>query len=423
MKDEQEQRAAGPDSGASRRAAKADLSGLAIRKAGGPRRRGSGKRVALIVAAALAIGAAALILSGVLDPAVPVRLAGVSKIFPSQAFTELNASGYVVAQTKASVASKITGLLVDLNVEEGQKVEAGQVLAVLENADYRAALARAEAGLAAARFGLQQAEAELYDARLIFERSQRLVERGVISRQEFDTSEARFRQARAAVLAARAQLRVAEATVREAEVNLGYSYIRAPFDAVVLTKNADVGDIITPIGAAQQAQASVVTIADMNSLMVEADVSEASIAKVRVGQPAEIRLDSLPDERFAGRVHMIVPTADRSKASVQVKVDFVDRDPRILPEMSAQVAFLSRPVRPDERQAVVAVPATALVRSDGGPAVFVARGDVARLAPVETGRAFGDLIEVRAGLTTDQRIVLEPGEDLEDGARIAPQEQ
>ncbi len=400
-----------------------DLSRLSIGKTGVPRRSGRRRKAVLLAALTLTLGAAAIFFTDVLNPAVPVRLASVSKVYPSLSFTVLNASGYVVAQTRASVAAKITGLLVELNVEEGQRVKTGQVLAVLENADLRAALARIEASQAAARFTLQQAEAELYDARLIHERNSRLVGRGVISQQEYDTSEARFRQARAVVMAARAQLRVADAAVLEAKVNLDYTYIRAPFDAVVLTKNADVGDIITPIGAAEQAQASVVTIADMDSLMVEADVSESSIARVKVGQPAEIQLDALPDERFPGKVHMVVPTADRTKASVQVKVAFLSRDPRILPEMSAKVAFLSRPVAPDEREPVVAVPATAVVRASGRPAVFVTEDGRARLTHVETGRAFAELVEVLSGLSTDQRIVVEPGQGLEDGARIKPQEQ
>ncbi|MEG6550104.1 efflux RND transporter periplasmic adaptor subunit [Desulfocurvibacter africanus] len=423
MRDESGQRQAPAGAGTAGQPARADLSHLSIGKTAQPFRRGSRRKLVVIVLLILALGVAALFLTGVFNPAIPVHLVSVSKVFPSQSFTVLNASGYVVAQTKASVASKITGLLVKLNVEEGHKVREGQVLAVLENADYRATLARVEAAQAAARFALRQAEADLYNERLIYERNSRLVNGGVISQQEFDTSDARFRQVRAAVSAARAQIRVADAAVLEAKVNLDYTYIRAPFDAVVLTKNADIGDIITPIGAAQQAQASVVTIADMDSLMVEADVSESSIAKVKVGQPAEIQLDALPDERFAGRVHMIVPTADRSKASVQVKVAFMERDPRVLPEMSAKAAFLSRAVRPDEREPVVAVPGTAVVEVDGRAAVFVAQDDRARLTSIETGRTFGDLVEVRAGLSTEQRVILEPGEGLEDGAKIMPQEK
>ncbi len=422
MRDESGSRQSPAGTSAATQSEGPDLSRLSIGRTAQPLRRGSRRRFVVIAFLILALGLAALFLTGVLNPAIPVHLVSVSKVFPSQSFTVLNSSGYVVAQTKASVASKITGLLVELNVEEGHRVRQGQVLAVLENADYKATLARAEASQEAARFSLQQAEAELYDARLIYERNSRLVERGVISRQDYDTSEARFRRARAVVQAARSQVRVADAAVLEAKVNLDYTFIRAPFDAVVLTKNADIGDIITPIGAAQQAQASVVTIADMESLMVEADVSESSIAKVKVGQPAEIQLDALPDERFPGRVHMIVPTADRSKASVQVKVAFLERDPRVLPEMSAKAAFLSRPVRPDEREAVVAVPGTAVVEVDGRTAVFVAQGDRARLTRVETGRTFGELVEVRSGLSTDQRVILEPGKGLEDGARVAPQE-
>ena len=144
-------------------------------------------------------------------------------------------------------------------------------------------------------------------------------------------------------------MKASNAALEGANVAIEYTLIRAPFDAIVLTKNADIGDIVTPIGAAANAKAAVVTIADMNSLEVEADVSESNLSQIRVGQPCEIQLDALPQARFRGAVHMIVPTADRSKATVMVKVRFVDKDPRILPEMSAKVAFLSRPVKQKTR--------------------------------------------------------------------------
>ncbi len=159
-------------------------------------------------------------------------------------------------------------------------------------------------------------------------------------------------------------MKASEAALKGAEVAVEYTLIRAPFDAVVLTKNADVGDIVTPIGAAANAKAAVVTVADMDSLKVEADVSEANLELVRVGQPCEIQLDALPEARFRGRVHMIVPTADRSKATVMVKVGFVDEDPRILPEMSAKVAFLSRPPTAAEKEPRTAVARSAVVEQE-----------------------------------------------------------
>lgn len=272
-----------------------------------------------------------LYLTGFLTPAVQVEASNVTKIYPSQTFTLLNASGYVVAQRKAAVASKVTGRLIALYVEEGSHVKAGQIIARLENEDVIAARDQAEANLNAARFNLEQAKAELNEAILSFQRDKELVDRGYISRAEYDTADARFRKATAAVAAAESAIKANQAALQGAKVAYEYTLIRAPFDAVVLTKNADIGDIITPLGAAANAKAAVVTLADMGSLQVEVDVSESNLRQVKMGQPCEIQLDALSDLRFRGLVHMIVPTADRTKATVMVKVRFVDNDPRILP--------------------------------------------------------------------------------------------
>jgi RND family efflux transporter MFP subunit len=219
-------------------------------------------------------------------------------------------------------------------------VKEGQIIARLENDDATAARDQAAANLNVAGSTLDQAKAELQDAALSFERDKDLVEKGYIARAEFDSAEARYKKAAAGVAAAEAALKASKAALQGAEVALAYTFIRAPFNAVVLTKNADVGDIVTPLGAAANAKAAVVTIADMDSLRVEADVSESNLELVTVGQPCEILLDALPTSRFRGAVHTAVPTADRSKATVMVKVGFLDRDERILPEMSAKVAFL-----------------------------------------------------------------------------------
>ena len=259
---------------------------------------------------------------GLLTPALTVQVAGLQSIYPSQTFTVLNASGYVVAQRKAAVASKITGRLISLSVEEGSRVKTGEVIARLENEDSLAALNRAQANVNLARSNLDQAKAELEDAQLSHHRNEQLVAKGFVAQSTVDASEARYKRAKATVAAQEAAIRASEAALEEAKVMVEYSNIRAPFDAVVLTKNADIGDIVTPLGAAANAKAAVVTIADMSSLQVEVDVSESNISQVRVGQPCEIRLDAFPDLRFKGVVHMIVPTADRTKASVLVKVAF-----------------------------------------------------------------------------------------------------
>lgn len=278
---------------------------------------------------------------GTFTPAIEARVATITQVYPSQAFTLLNASGYVVAQRKSALASKVTGSLIWLGVEEGSLVKKDQVVARLENQDVNASKNQAAANVNVARFSLEQAQAELRDATLSFNRNKELLSRGVVARQAYDDALARYDKAVAAVAGAEAALKASTAALEGAAALLEYTLIRAPFDAVVLTKDADVGDIVTPLGAAANAKASVVTIADMSSLEVEADVSESNLSQVRPGQPCEIQLDALPEQRFRGEIHMIVPTADRSKATVMVKVRFIDKDSRILPEMSAKVAFLS----------------------------------------------------------------------------------
>jgi RND family efflux transporter MFP subunit len=316
------------------------------------------------------------------------------------------------------VASKITGRLISLSVEEGSRVKQGEVIARLENEDSQAALNRAQANANLARFNLEQAKAELEDAEVSHRRNEHLVAKGFVAQATVDASEARYKRAKAAVAAQEAAIRAGEAAVEEAKVMVEYANIRAPFDGVVLTKNADIGDIVTPLGAAANAKAAVVTMADMSSLQVEVDVSESNISQVGVGQACEIRLDAFPDLRFKGGVHMIVPTADRTKASVLVKVAFKEMDPRVLPEMSAKVAFLSRDIRPGEEKPLQAVPASAVVSRGGQSLVFLLRGDRVSEKPVRTGRRLESMVEVLEGLGPADKLVVNPGNDLMAGARV-----
>ncbi len=359
-----------------------------------------------------------LYIKGILTPAVQVEVANVTQIYPSQTFTLLNASGYVVAQRKAAVASKVTGLLVSLSVEEGSVVKAGQVIARLESEDVAASRDQAKANLNATRYNLEQAKAELHDASLSFNRNKDLIGQGFISQAEYDASETRYKKANAAVAAAEATLKANTATLQGANVALEYTLIRAPFDAVVLTKNADIGDIVTPLGAAANAKAAVVTIADMNSLQVEVDVSESNIHQVKVGQPCEIQLDALPESRFQGAVHMIVPTADRTKATVMVKIRFIDKDNSILPEMSAKVAFLSREVKSDEQKPRTALNPAAIITRNGKNSVFLIKENRVVKTPITLGEKLGDMIEVLGGVKAGDRVVLKPLDKMRDGLRI-----
>jgi RND family efflux transporter MFP subunit len=379
------------------------------------------KRKKIVLAAGVIIGVVVLLVlfsQGVLSPAVEVEAVSVSMTYPSQTFTILNSSGYVVAQRKAAVASKVTGRIVSLSVEEGNHVKAGQIIARLENDDVIAARDQADANLNAIRHRLDQTKAELRDAALTFERNRELLAQEFVSKAEYDASEARYSGAQAAVAAAEAAVNASRAALQGAQVAVEYALIRAPFNAVVLTKNADIGDIVTPIGAAADAKSAVVTIADMDSLQVETDVSESNLYQVKIGQPCEIQLDALPDSRFRGEVHMIVPTADRSKATVMVKVRFVDKDPRILPEMSAKVAFLSREVKPEEQEPRTALNPAAVVTRNGQSVVFLIQENRVIETPVKTGLKLGDMVEVQNGVKAGDRIVLKPLDKMKNGLRV-----
>lgn len=396
-----------------------DLSKLHIDKKSMALRRGRKKRGLLLAfIIVLVMGGGTLYRMGLLTPSRNVRVASLQTLYPSQTFTVLNASGYVVAQRKAAVASKITGRLISLSVEEGSRVKQGEGIAGLENEDSRAALNRAQANVNLARSTLDQAKAELEDAQVSHQRNEQLVAKGFVAQSTADASEARYKRAKAAVAAQEAAIRASEAALEEAKVLVEYSTIRAPFDGVVLTKNADIGDIVTPLGAAANAKAAVVTMADMSSLQVEVDVSESNISQVKVGQPCEIRLDAFPDLRFRGAVHMIVPTADRTKASVLVKVAFKEMDPRILPEMSAKVAFLSREMRPEEEKPLKAVSASAVISRGGQSVVFLVEEDRVAERAVRTGRRVDTMVEILEGLGAGDKVVLNPGSDLESGSTV-----
>jgi RND family efflux transporter MFP subunit len=371
-------------------------------------------RIIIIVAVVLAAIAAAIFLS---SRAITIETTSVNLVYPTQSFTLLNASGYVVAQRKAAVASKTTGRLEWLGVEEGSLVRSGQVIARLENKDLQALLQQGEAAVGSSKASLEQVRAELADAGQSFARQKELLKQGIVSKSEYDVAEARYKRAAAAVNGAEAGVRSSRAALQGATVNLDYSLIRAPFDAVVLTKNADVGDIITPLGAAANAKAAVVTIADLASLEVEADVSESNLAQVKKGQPCEIMLDSLPNARFRGVVHTIVPTADRAKASVMVKIRFVDTDNRILPEMSAKVAFLEREAVKNEQQPRLAINPSAIVKSGDREGVYMIKGDTVVFTPVTRGGRLGDLVEVQ-GVKSGDKIALRPLEKLKNGKKI-----
>ncbi len=347
--------------------------------------------------------------------AIEIESATVTTAYPSQSFTLLNATGYVVAQRKAAVASKATGRVEWLGVTEGSKVKKGEIIAQLENKDVSATMEQAAANIKVAEANLQQGKAELTDAKASLKRTEDLLAKNFISQSVYDVAVARFRKSQAAVIGYQAAVGAARAGHHVAQISVEHTLIRAPFDGVVLTKNANIGDVVTPFSSALNAKGAVVTMADMDTLEVEADVSESNLHKVKLDQPCDIQLDALPAARLRGIVQRIVPTVDRSKATVLVKVRFVDHDPNILPEMSAKIAFLEKEMPVDQRTSRTVIQPDAIVQRNNRNVVFLIKEGEAVEIPIETGQEIGDMIEVLKGPKPGDKIVLRPGEDLENG--------
>jgi RND family efflux transporter MFP subunit len=383
-----------------RSTAQPDLS----RKARRPRR--------FVIASVIIIALVAVyfLFTNFLNPTIPVSLATASTTSPAQAKAVLTASGYVVARRKAAVASKGTGRLVYLGVEEGDAVKKGQVVARLEDDDVMAALRRA-------REDLRVAEADLKEAERSQQRNKTLLEKQLIAPAEYDTAEARYKRVVASIDRARF-------AVREAEVAVENTRIIAPFDGTVVNKNADIGEIMAPLAGAASSRAAVVTIADLSSLEVEADVSEANLTRVFSEQPCEITLDAYPDYHYAGFVSKIVPTADRAKATVQVKIRFKSYDRRVLPEMSAKIAFL--PEGADEvaqLKPVLTVPATAVAALEGRPVVYQVNDDKAVELPVVVGQEMGSLIEIKSGLKAGDKVIARVDDNIQPGTKVTLKSQ
>lgn len=369
---------------------------------------------------------------------LPVQASSVLTSYPTQQYAELAASGFVVAQRRAAVSSKGSGRLIELNVREGSVVKRGELIARIDAADVSAAMAASVAGVAQTQAALAQAEAdvrrnqaEAANADAELKRQKDLQQQGFVAPQAVEAAERRAAAAkasvewsRAAVANARAVIAQAQAQVQVQRVNQGNTEIRAPFDGVVLVKNANVGDLITPFSSAAGTLGAVVTMADMSTLEVEADVSESNVARVKLGQPVEITLDALPGSRLRGTVAGIVPTVDRAKATVMTKIRFEKLDPRILPEMSAKVNFLSRAATDADQQALTAVNPKAVVEREGRKLVYriTGTGDAltVQAVPVTPARTLGDALELsNPALKSGERVVLNPPAKLKDGDRVS----
>ncbi len=381
--------------------------------------RGKRRIVWIAVLAAAVIAVLLYLLSaGLLTSATRVRTAAVDWVYPSQVITQFNASGYVVAQRKASVASKGTGRIVYLGVQEGSRVKEGDVIARLDSEDLKAEKAQLEAQLVVARFDLARSETELATSAVNFKRLKDLWGKKAASQVDLENGEDRFLKAKVAVDSAKASIRAVEASIQRQSVLIEYTIIRAPFDGVILTKDAEVGEVVAPFGSAANAKAAVVSMADLSSLMVQADVAESFLSKVRNDQPCEIQLDAVPDTRFPGRVHMIVPTADRMRGTVMVKVRFEELDPRVLPEMSARAAFLSRPLAEGEDKPLLGIHRGALVSRGGAVGLFRVDKGQAEWVPVSDPRFMGDYLMIGPSAKYGDRIIITSPDDLKSGERV-----
>ena len=394
-----------------------DLSKLRIDRDLAPIRRRRRRKWIWLATVALIIAAA----GGwyLLQPrAQTVQTTPIVTTYPSQQYVVLNATGYVVAQRKAAISSKATGRLEWLGVAEGSRVKEGDLIARIDDRDVAAQAQSAEAAVRAARANVRQSEVEQQNAQVEYRRNEDLVEKNFISRSALDTAKARRDRAAAGVASAQANLNVALANARNADVAVDYTKIRAPFDGVILSKSANVGDLVTPFSNATDSKGAVVSMADMSTLEVEADVSESSLAKIHLGQPAEIVLDALPGTRFRGHINRTVPTVDRAKATVMTKVKFDMIDLRILPEMSAKVAFLSQEVTPEQQKPLLAVHPDALTQRDGRSVLFVVRDGHAVMVPVTPGAKIGDTTAIAGDVKSGDRVVSKPAPSLQNGAPV-----
>jgi RND family efflux transporter MFP subunit len=382
------------------------------------------KRAGWLAAGAVALlGGLGLWLKRDSAVAVQVVTASLGSVGGNGAPVGVVANGYVVARTKAAVSAKIPGRLASLTVSEGSQVSQGDVIARLESADYAAAVAQAEAELASARATLIELTADRDELEREFTRVSTIHTQNanLVSQQEVETADSRARQGAARVHAQEARVDASIAGLQFARANLDNTVIRAPFTGTVLRKEAEVGEVVAPSVGGGLTRGAVVTMADLRTLEVEVDVNEAYIARVRGGQRARITLDAYPDTSFGGTVRQVVPTADRQRATVQVKVAILDHDPRILPEMGAKVEFLGdvTPAAPTARRQVV-VPAAA-VRSDNGHAVvWIVRDGRLERREVDAGPVSGNLREVRAGLTGGELLLMGGLEAPRAGQRVRP---
>ncbi len=353
-----------------------------------------------------------------LNAALPVKTATVDSPASASAGAVLNASGYVVARRLATVSAKVTGRVEEVLFEEGASVEGGQVLAKLDASTELARRRVAQSSLEAARRGLREIEVRLQDSRRTLERNLSLVERRLVAQSVLESSEAEVGALAARLEAARAEVAVAESNLALTEQALDDLVIRAPFAGVILSKDAQPGEMVSPISAGGGfTRTGIATIVDMSSREIEVDVNEAYINRVRDGQPVEAVLDAYPDWVIPARVISIVPTADRQKATVRVRVGFETLDPRMLPDMGIKVGFLGSAAEQTGAEHP-SIPEAALLRSGESDAVWVVRDGKVERRGIRVGEAREGRLPVLEGLDGGETVVIDAPRRLREGRAV-----
>jgi len=404
-----------------------DLAALRIQQEDRGGGRGRGLVVGLVVLVVLGVVGAgawywATALQAVSVKVAPVTARGGNASAPGAV---LNASGYVVARRRATVSSKVTGKVLDVLLEEGQPVREGQILAHLDDTQPRATLALAEAQLASARKAAAEDQARLQQAEVTLQRRAALVKENVVGKAELDEAQSEVDSLKARIAYTQQQIGVAEQQVNLQKTMLADMVVRAPFSGVAISKDAQPGEMISPVSAGGGfTRTGIGTIVDMSSLEVEVDVNETYINRVSNKMKVESVLDAYPDWRIPSHVITTIPSADRQKATVKVRIGFDQLDPRILPDMGVKVSFLRDAPAPGQAAVVprALVPKTAVRTADGRSVVFVLKEDRVERRAISVGLENGDQVEVISGVSAGERVVVEAPQTLKDGDKVKVQQ-
>jgi RND family efflux transporter MFP subunit len=350
------------------------------------------------------------------DPVEVMTVHAATKDTPA---TLLNASGYVTPRRRSTIAAKITARVTNVYTDEGMRVKAGQVLATLDDSDARVRLNSAKADLDAAKAQLADLEVNLANAETELRRSEQLVKGGISTQQSLDLARTAVNSYKARIASTRGQITASERRVDVSQQDVDNCIVRSPYSGLIVSKDAQVGEMVSPISAGGGfTRTGIATIVDMESLEIEVDVNESYIARVKDGQPVNAILDAYPDWNIPSKVRTIIPTADRQKATVKVRITFDQLDPKILPDMGVKVSFLQEQTKEAKKSNQTYIPKQSILVDSGSPVVFLYREGKAERRAIKVGGTRGDDQEVIAGLTEGDQLIVRAGEKLHDGQTV-----